>query len=398
MGNNNQKLPLRKAQSVPGSQFLQATNPDFVRGSKGRASERLYRGKSQDDLDKAPSQSSVPLVEALFLPDFPVRGSLEEQEFEVLDVIAKGAYGNVLRVRREDEKEIYAMKVMGKTRIIVEGAIQQCKDEAAIQAMLGDHPFIVKLHEYWQSKKFLYFVLDYIPYGDTFTLWTFHGYFPEDLVKIYVAEMAMVLDFLHKAGVVYRDIKMENILLDSKGHIQLTDFGLSKWLGSRERTRTVCGTLQYMAPEVLSAQPYGHTADWWSLGILMFAMLAGKYPAEGATDHKEMSKKVFDCDYLLPNFVSDRSQEVIDKLLMKRPERRLGDLFSLQNMPLYRLFDFTSIIERKLSPKSAVPEEFFPMTGVSFSYSPNSDPPEVDEFAEFDFVWNLPPDSEPVFV
>ncbi|XP_021365952.1 serine/threonine-protein kinase S6KL-like isoform X1 [Mizuhopecten yessoensis] len=380
--------------------FLQATNPDFVRGNKTRGSERLVRGKSQDELDKGSegAQWSVPLVEALFLPDFPVRGSLEEQEFEVVDVIAKGAYGNVLRVRREDEKQVYAMKVMSKTQIIVEGAIQQCKDEAAIQAMLGDHPFIVKLHEYWQSKKFLYIVLDYIPYGDTFTLWTFHGYFPEQLVKVFVAEMAMVLDYLHKSGVIYRDIKMENILLDVNGHIQLTDFGLSKWLNIRERTRTVCGTLQYMAPEVLSAQAYGHTADWWSLGILMFVMLAGKYPAEGASDHKEMATKVFDCDYLLPNFVSDRAQEVIDKLLMKRPERRLSDLFTLQNMPFYRLFDFTSAIERKINPKTVVPEDFFPMTGVSFSYSPNTEPPEEDEFAEFDFVWNLPSDAEPVFV
>ncbi|XP_052073932.1 ribosomal protein S6 kinase-related protein-like [Mytilus californianus] len=405
MGNSNQKNPLRKAQSVPESQFLQETNPDFVR-SKTRASARLSRGKSHEQLENdssapdKPKWNNVPLVEALFLPDFPVRGDFKQQEFEVIDVIAKGAYGNVYLVRREDEKQNYAVKVMGKTQIIVENAIQQCKDEAAIQAMLGDHPFIVKLHEYWQSRKFLYIVLDYVPFGDMFTLWTFHGYFPQPLVKIYVSQLALVLDYLHNAGVIYRDLKMENILFDQEGNIQLTDFGLSKWLTKGEKTRTICGTLQYMAPEVLVSHPYGHTADWWSLGILMFVMLAGKYPAEGALDHMEMTKLVWECDYLLPNHCSDSAQEVVSKLLIKSPEKRMTDLSALQNLAFYKGINFTAVIEKKISPKQSVPVDFFPMSGVSFSYSPNTDPSSAylvngkDPFAGFDCVWNLPPDAE----
>ncbi|CAC5361174.1 SGK494 [Mytilus coruscus] len=530
MGNSNQKNPLRKAQSVPESQFLQETNPDFVR-SKTRASARLSRGKSHEQLENdsstpdKPKWNNVPLVEALFLPDFPVRGDFKQQEFEVIDVIAKGAYGNVYLVRREDEKQNYAVKVMGKTQIIVENAIQQCKDEAAIQAMLGDHPFIVKLHEYWQSRKFLYIVLDYVPFGDMFTLWTFHGYFPQPLVKIYVSQLALVLDYLHNAGVIYRDLKflqetnpdfvrsktrasarlsrgksheqlendssapdkpkregekqnyavkvmgktqiiVENAIQQCKdeaaiqamlgdhpfivklheywqsrkflyivldyvpfgdmftlwtfhgyfpqplvkiyvsqlalvlGNIQLTDFGLSKWLTKGEKTRTICGTLQYMAPEVLVSHPYGHTADWWSLGILMFVMLAGKYPAEGALDHMEMTKLVWECDYLLPNHCSDSAQEVVSKLLIKSPEKRMTDLSALQNLAFYKGINFTAVIEKKISPKQSVPVDFFPMSGVSFSYAPNTDPSSAylvngkDPFAGFDCVWNLPPDAE----
>ncbi|KAK3084775.1 hypothetical protein FSP39_018673 [Pinctada imbricata] len=404
------------------TRFLQQTNPELAR-SKAAGGGTLLRGKSTQELDRdhggdgdsEKTENKVPLVEALFLPDFPVRGDAQSQEFEIRDIIAKGAYGNVLKVRREDEKQYYAMKVMGKTQIIVEGAVQQCKDEAAIQAMLGDHPFIVKLHEYWQSKKYLYIVLDYVPYGDLFTLWSFHGFLPEMLTRLYIAEMAMVLEHLHKAGVVYRDIKMENILLDANvscklhqtymyiyltlfiGHIQLTDFGLAKWLSQGERTRTICGTLQYMAPEVLSTMPYGHAADWWSLGILMFVMLAGKYPAEGAIDHDEMLKLVWDSDYLLPRNVSDKAQEVINKLLIKDPEKRLSSLPSLQELQFYSNFNFTTVIEKKISAKDVVPEDFFPMTGVSYSHAPQP-PPTDDEFAQFDFVWNLPPDAEPVYV
>ncbi|KAJ8312122.1 hypothetical protein KUTeg_009495 [Tegillarca granosa] len=227
--------------------FLEATNPDLKRTTKARSSARiLRRGKSEDNLDSAthqnhsPSitQSPIPLVEALFLPDFPVRGDIEDQEFEIIEIIAKGAYGNVLKVRREDEKQVYAMKTS-----------------------VGDHPFIVKLHEYWQSRKCLYIVLDYVPHGDLFTLWTFHGFFPEKLVRVYIAELAMIL-----------------------------------------------------APEVLSMTPYGHTADWWSLGILMYAMLTGGYPADGASNHEEMAKKVEDCDYLLPGHISDKAQDLVDRV------------------------------------------------------------------------------------
>lgn len=405
MGNSNQKNPLRKAQSVPESQFLQETNPDFVR-SKTRASARLNRGKSHEQLETdvsvpdKPKWNNVPLVEALFLPDFPVRGDFTKQEFVIVDVIAKGTFGNVYLVRREDEKQNYAVKVLGKTQIIVENAIQQCKDEAAIQAMLGDHPFIVKLHEYWQSRKHLYIVLDYVPYGDMFTLWTFHGFFPEPLVRIYIAQLALVLDFLHNSGVIYRDLKMENILFDQAGNVQLTDFGLSKWLTKGEKTRTICGTLQYMAPEVLVSHPYGHTADWWSLGILMFVLLAGKYPAEGAVDHMEMTKLVWECDYLLPNHCSDAAQEVVNKLLIKSPEKRMTDLSVFQSLSFYKGLNFTAVIEKKIFPKSTVPDDFFPMSGVSYSYAPNPDPNSVphmngkDPFAGFDFVWNLPPDAE----
>ncbi|XP_052800217.1 ribosomal protein S6 kinase-related protein-like isoform X2 [Mya arenaria] len=407
MGNTNQKSPIRKTQSVPDTQVLDA-NVDFS-SSKGKSGStwRLFRGKSTNAIDKMDAnevakkkknqpQLAVPLVEALFLPDFPVKS--QDTDFDIVDVIAKGAYGNVVKVRKEDDKLYYAMKVLDKKQIIVESAIQQCKDEAAIQSILGDHPFIVKCHEYWQSRKHLYIVLDYVPYGDMFTLWTFHGFFPEKLVKLYVAEMAMSLDYLHKSGVIYRDMKMENLLFDAEGHLQLTDFGLAKWLARGEKTRTVCGTLQYMAPEVLAVYPYGHTADWWSLGILVYAMLVGKYPVDGAADHIEMAQRVIDCDYLCPDIVSDAAQDIVNKLLMKSPAKRLVDLYSLQNMTLFSRLNFTDVIERKISPRQLVGQDFFPMTGTSYSFAPGSTHSN-DSFQDFDCVWNLPNGADrPVYV
>ncbi|XP_041348800.1 ribosomal protein S6 kinase-related protein-like isoform X2 [Gigantopelta aegis] len=381
-----------------------SANETFAR-VKSRSSGRLFRlGSSPkvNDVDKEDGKTmwKIPITEALFLPDFPVRGDIEEQDFEVIDVIANGAYGNVLKVQREDEKQFYAMKVLEKEQIMKENAIQQCKDEASIQSIVGDHPFIVKLHEYWQSRTHLYMVLDYVPYGDLFSLWTFHTMFPERLVRLYVAEMAMVLEYLHNSGVIYRDLKMENILFDPKGHIQLIDFGLAKWLNRGERTRTICGTLQYMAPEVLSVNPYGHTADWWSLGILMYIMLAGKYPVEGTTTHTQMAQKVYECDFLLPHMIGNEPQDVVHRLLTKSPARRLTDLASLQNLDFFKNLIFTTLIEKQLSPMDVVPGDFFPMTGMSWA------PVMVEKesskaFTGFDglnFRWNLPDDTVPVFV
>ncbi|XP_076452564.1 ribosomal protein S6 kinase-related protein-like [Babylonia areolata] len=398
MGNNQNKL--RKAQSVPDTQNL-PPDASFVR-EKSRSSQRLSDAKHRDGKHGrgGGGDHKIPVTEALFLPHFPLRGEIEDLDFEVVEVIAQGAFGNVLKVQREDDKKFYAMKVLDKQQIIQENAVKQCKDEATIQQMAGEHPFIVKTYEYWQSRRSLYIVLDYVPYGEMFTLWTFHGAFPESLAKIYIAEMAMILDYLHNNGVIYRDVKMENILLDGSGHIQLTDFGLAKWLQGGSQTRTVCGTLQYMAPEVLTVYPYDHAADWWSLGILMYTMLLGKYPVDAVDNHTNMATRVFECDYLLPGHFGEDVQDVIHRLLTKSPQRRLSSLYTLEDLPFFRDLNFTDLIERKVCPTEMVAEDFFPMSGTS--WAPHLvESREKDEFDGFDSTncrWNLPPDTVPVFV
>ncbi|GFR73726.1 serine/threonine protein kinase [Elysia marginata] len=180
---------------------------------------------------------------------------------------------------------------------------------------------------------------------------------------------------------------MENILFDQKGHIQLTDFGLAKWLQGGEQTRTVCGTLQYMAPEVLSVYPYSHSADWWSLGILMYAMLAGRYPVDGADTHTRMAQKVFDCDYLLPSNVSDAAQDVINQILTKSPHKRLGDMYTLQDLHFFQDVFFPDLLDKKISPIDVVPPDFFPMTGESWAPHLLTEE-EMRNFEQFDGVNN----------
>lgn len=189
-------------------------------------------------------------AEALFLPQFPI-DCHAERRFCFVEYIAKGAFGKVHRVRNTtgDVRQDFALKVLSKSEIINGNAIRQLKDEVDIQTICGHHPFLAKCVNYWQSKKKVFLLSNYYPNGELFQKFK---KFPSELVRLYIAEIALALDFLHQAGVIYRDLKPENVLLDQDYHVRLIDFGLSKWLSIGSRTRTLCGTLQYMGKALFS--------------------------------------------------------------------------------------------------------------------------------------------------
>lgn len=185
----------------------------------------------------------VTKAEALFLPHFPVDGGAEAQ-YTVVEHIANGAFGKVYKVRRSGGTATdYALKVLSKSKIVNSGAIGQLRDEVDIQTICGHHPFLARCVRFWQNKKRVFLLSDYFPNGELFQKF---AKFPHELVRLYVAEIALALDFLHQAGIIHRDLKPENVLLDRDFHVRLIDFGFSRWLSIGSRTRTICGTLQYM--------------------------------------------------------------------------------------------------------------------------------------------------------
>jgi serine/threonine protein kinase len=246
------------------------------------------------------------------------------------------------------------MKIMWKSQVIRDRALQQVKDEVTIAVSCVDNPLIVKTWFYWQSKRFLYIITDFIENGELLSLWLRVHHLPERVVATYAVEMALALDYLHKRGIIYRDIKMENILLDKRGHVQLIDFGLSKWLPMGERTCTICGTIQYMAPEILSVEPYDHSVDWWSLGILIYALLSGEYPLNAAKDHIQMNEKVsrhiFELDHANGSY-STESRDLVRRLLRKNPQRRMKSLVECKKEPFFlkemQAFLTCDLIEKK---------------------------------------------------
>uniref|UniRef100_A0AAQ4QY43 non-specific serine/threonine protein kinase n=1 Tax=Gasterosteus aculeatus aculeatus TaxID=481459 RepID=A0AAQ4QY43_GASAC len=255
------------------------------------------------------------------------------ENFELLKVLGTGAYGKVFLVRKNtghDVGQLYAMKVLKKAAIVQKAkTTEHTRTERQVLEHIRQSPFLVTLHYAFQTQSKLHLILDYVSGGEMFTHLYQRDHFPEDAVRIYIGEIILALEHLHKLGIVYRDIKLENILLDSEGHVVLTDFGLSKeFLEEEERTYSFCGTIEYMAPEIIRGKSgHGKSVDWWSLGILMFELLTGASPftLEGERNSQsEVSKRILRCDPPFPSMIEPTAQDLLRKLLVKDPHRRLG--------------------------------------------------------------------------
>jgi len=201
-------------------------------------------------------------------------------EFNIEKVIGKGAFGKVFLVTKRDTNQVYAMKALRKD--MIEKRNQRLHTETERQ-ILGDvdSPFIVQLRYAFQTHKKLYMVMDFINGGELFFHLRKKQRFSEDRTRFYAAEILLALDYLHSIGVIYRDLKPENVLLDSEGHIKLTDFGLSKQFFGPERNQkafSFCGTPEYLAPEILKGTGHDKAVDYWSLGALIYEMLTGAPP------------------------------------------------------------------------------------------------------------------------
>lgn len=188
----------------------------------------------------------VSQLESLFLPHFPLEDRHQDSKYKKLPDISKGAFGVICPILDLEANELFALKVLSKSKIVESNLIKQVIEEVQIQRACGHHPFIASLHLNWQSRRHLYIASEYIEGGELWQLLDKLGVLPVELVRLYVAQIALAIDFLHNAGVIYRDLKPENVLLDADANTKLIDFGLSKWLRTGQTTRTICGTSHYM--------------------------------------------------------------------------------------------------------------------------------------------------------
>lgn len=205
--------------------------------------------------DQSKTAWPVSQLQSYFLPEFPIKDHHKDKNLETLQLISKGAFGKVYKIVNLEKNEIFALKVLSKSQIVNDNSVKQVKEEVQIQKACGHHQFIVKCLLNWQSKRHLYIVTEYIEGGELWHLLQTLGVLPIEIVQLYVAQIALAIDFLHNAGIVYRDLKPENVLLDADANVKLIDFGLSKWLPYAATTETVCGTPKYMGMPTYSNLP-----------------------------------------------------------------------------------------------------------------------------------------------
>lgn len=279
------------------------------------------------------------------------------QDFELRKVLGKGGYGKVFQVRKitgQDSGMIFAMKVLRKASIV-----RNQKDTAHTKAERNileavKHPFIVDLIYAFQTGGKLYLILEYLSGGELFMHLEREGIFLEDTACFYLSEIILALEHLHRQGIIYRDLKPENILLDAHGHVKLTDFGLCKeHIQEGTMTHTFCGTIEYMAPEILTRSGHGKAVDWWSLGALMYDMLTGAPPFT-AENRKKTIEKILRGKLILPPYLTPDARDLIRKLLKRQVMQRLGsapgDGDAIRNHLFFKHINWRDVVSRKLDP------------------------------------------------
>lgn len=311
---------------------------DIQSCSVGEAEFLFNRLKEEEENNAAASKKKTISLEA----------------FHIIRVVGKGSFGKVFLVREKETSTLYAMKVLKKEYIIRKNQVEHTKTERSVLGYVN-HPYIVGLNMAFQTADKLFFVLDYCSGGELF----FHlgkvGRFAEARARFYAAQITLALEYVHSLDIIYRDLKPENVLLDSKGNIRLTDFGLSKEGVSDHSTgaNSFCGTPEYIAPEVLLRQGHGRAVDWWSTGALLYEMLCG-LPPFYSRNREAMFEKIMRADLNFPTFISEVAKDVLRKLLVRDPKGRLGsgerDADEIKSHPFFHEIDWTRLATGTVSP------------------------------------------------
>ncbi|ETB62025.1 AGC protein kinase [Plasmodium yoelii 17X] len=278
---------------------------------------------------------------------------VKPDNFNFLKVIGKGSYGKVLLVKHTQSNKLYAMKILRKDNIVSQNQFEHTKVEKNILKCVS-HPFIVKMYYSFQTSKKLYFILEYCPGGELFFHLSKLTKFTENIARFYISEIIMALQYLHKLNIIYRDLKPENVLLDKYGHIRLTDFGLSKeCISDNNSAKSLCGTPEYLSPEIIHQTGHGKSADWWSLGIMLYEMVTGHLPFNGES-RDILFENIKYKKIKISNRLSPEIADLLKKLLQKNPQKRLGsgitDAEEIKKHPFFKKINWDDVRSKKISP------------------------------------------------
>ncbi|CAK1359842.1 Serine/threonine-protein kinase psk1 [Cercospora beticola] len=286
-----------------------------------------------------------------------IHRKMHAEDFEPVRCLGKGAFGTVHLVKQQCTGKLYAQKQFKKASLTVhKRLIEQTRTERNILESVNRHPFVVKLYYAFQDQEKLYLILEYAQGGELFTHLAMEGMFTADTAAFYMAEMVLALEHLHQnVRVIYRDLKPENCLLDSEGHLLLTDFGLSKVSAEEdERANSILGTIDYMAPEVIEGKPYDFSVDWWGLGAIGCDLLTGQ-PPFGGNNHAKIQQNILKQKLQLPYYLGPDAKDILTRLLRKEPHKRLGGttVKGIKELKAHRFFkkiDWKKLERREMEP------------------------------------------------
>ncbi|KAI9053071.1 hypothetical protein LZ554_003340 [Drepanopeziza brunnea f. sp. 'monogermtubi'] len=275
--------------------------------------------------------------------------------FNFLAVLGKGNFGKVMLAETKASKQLYAIKVLKKEFIIENDEVESTRSEKRVFLIANKerHPFLLTLHACFQTETRVYFVMEYISGGDLM-LHIQRGQFGTKRAQFYAAEVCLALKYFHENGVIYRDLKLDNIMLTLDGHIKIADYGLCKedmWYGST--TSTFCGTPEFMAPEILLDKKYGRAVDWWAFGVLIYQMLLQQSPFRGE-DEDEIYDAILADEPLYPIHMPRDSVSILQKLLTREPDQRLGsgptDAQEIMSQPFFRNINWDDVYHKRIQP------------------------------------------------
>ena len=323
-------------------------SPKKLKNLKNESNDKIFKIK----LDTNFNTNEFPEV---------IKKNTELLDFIILKTLGKGTFGKVVLAKNKYNKKYFAIKILNKAKLAKLRQINHTKAEREILEKIN-HTFIAKLVFAFQTIERLYLITDFMPGGELFFHLKNQKVFNLKRTRLYICEIIIAIEFLHKHGIIYRDLKPENILLDSEGHIKLTDFGLSKIIkeGDPKLAYTICGTPEYLAPEILLAKGYNKSVDWWSLGILLFEMLNGCPPFKTKQSKRLDVNKYNEEIKFFNNQIDLKAKDLILKLLERNPLKRIGssliDSEEIKGHSFFNGINWKDIEQRKIKP------EFIPKT------------------------------------
>ncbi|XP_051732154.1 protein kinase C, eta, b isoform X2 [Ctenopharyngodon idella] len=278
------------------------------------------------------------------------------EDFSFLQVLGKGSFGKVMLARLKSDHRVFAVKMLKKDVILQDDDVEATMIEKRVLTLAHQHPFLTQLYYCFQTAERLFFVMEFVNGGDLM----FHiqkcRRFDEPRAQFYSAEIISALMFLHSKGIIYRDLKLDNILLDRHGHCKLADFGMCKEeIFNGKLTSTFCGTPDYIAPEIILEEPYGVSVDWWALGVLLYEMLSGHAPFEAETED-ELFECILRDEIIYSSWLSNEAEDILRGLLTRDPACRLGCMDrdggeeAITAHPFFTGLDWEKLNRREITP------------------------------------------------